>query len=108
MTAQLWPARLAGAVPQQFRLVSGLVGRRPWAILGELVHRLGGQLSQALDMPDEIALAGGELVPSAVIGCARLLEAVADIVHILEKLDEFVVDAAGTLGNRLGVAVAAL
>ena len=48
------------------------------------------------------------LSSSAVVGCARLLEAVADIVHVLEKLDEFVVDAAGTLGDRLGVAVAVL
>ena len=81
------------------RFVSGLFGREAGAVAGKPLRPLRGQLPQALDLPDEIALPGGELVPSTLVGCARLLEAAADLVHVFEKLDEFVVDPSCAVGG---------
>src|SRR5207244_3837029 len=87
---------------------SGLLSGEAGTVARKLFSRVRGEFPQAFDLPDEVALPGGELFPSPIVRFVRLLEAAADIVHVLEELDEFVVDAPGAVGDRLGVAIAAL
>src|ERR1700719_3660401 len=46
--------------------VGGLFGREAGAVAGKPLRPFRGQLPQALDLPDKVALARRELVPSAV------------------------------------------
>jgi len=43
-----------------------------------------------------------------VVKRERLVEMLANLVHVLEEIDEFGVDGAGAFGDRFGIPIAAL
>src|SRR5688500_12970491 len=72
------------------------------------LRRLQAELSDALDLPHEIVLAGGELAVGVVVARLGGLQAPADVLQIRDEADELVVEGGALAHQLLGVAVLVL